>query len=262
MRPKSWPQPVSDASQSITSTRRRSRMSAARRKMVCLMLGVEVPQLRNAACAASIARRASHASPAAMRATTWPLHGSRSSNVRPLQAGTHSPAMNCSKTGMVGIRRALASVAMTCPVGLAWHAQHRRRARGQAVSDRQQLRAETLFNSAPNALRQEQRKRNGGRAEADEVPRAAVGEPVLDREEDDRPDQRTFERAETSDQHHENHVGAVLHTKDRLRLDEQRVGQDECTGRAAAEGCENEQDTLTCLNPDADSRGRDLVVPD
>jgi len=44
-----------------------------------------------------------------------------------------------------------------------------------------------------------------------------------------------LERPQAADQDHEDHVGGPLHAEDRLSLDEQRVGQGERAGRAAAD---------------------------
>src|SRR6516225_6356427 len=59
-----------------------------------------------------------------------------------------------------------------------------------------------------------------------------------------------------------NQVCRLLHTKNRLRLNEQSVGQRQCPSRAAAETCQHEEGELH--GPDANAQGGcDLfVVPD
>ena len=66
----------------------------------------------------------------------------------------------------------------------------------------------------------------------------------LDQIEDDRADDRALEGAEAADQHHEEHVGGPLDTEHRAGLDEQRVGEVERPGDAAADRRHNEQDSL------------------
>ena len=81
--------PVSRASSATTSSARRSRMSAALRKIACRAAGGVCDHAGNAAAAASTARRASSRPPAGTRATTSPVNGSRSSKV--LAAGGVRP---------------------------------------------------------------------------------------------------------------------------------------------------------------------------
>ena len=112
----------------------------------------------------------------------------------------------------------------------------------------------------PQPLGHEEGEDDGDRTEADEVPRALVGELVLDREEDDGAEDRALEGAEAADEHHEDHVGGVLHAEDRLGLDEQRVREDQRPGRAAAEAGQHEEHEPQRSHANAERRRRLLVV--
>ena len=81
---------------------RLSRMSAALQEdRLPRTAGGVCDQAGNAAAAASTARRASSRPPAATWATTSPVYGSRSSNVRAAGGARHSPAMKCRHSRMV-----------------------------------------------------------------------------------------------------------------------------------------------------------------
>ena len=121
------------------------------------------------------------------------------------------------------------------------------------VSDRQQADVQPVVDQAPQTARQEECESDGDQTEADQVPGAQIGELVLDHEEQDRSDDRPFERAESTDQHHEDQVGRPLHAEDRLRLNEKGVGQGQRSGGAATEAGQRKQDKLQ--PPDPDSQG-------
>ena len=91
--PKPNVDPVSRASSETTSSRRLSSTSAAFRKMPWRTAGGVCAQAGAAAAAASTARRASARVPAATSATSSPVNGSRSSNVRPSSASAQLPPM-------------------------------------------------------------------------------------------------------------------------------------------------------------------------
>ncbi len=78
-----------------------------------------------------------------------------------------------------------------------------------AAADRQ-----PLLDQTPQPLGQQQREGDRGGAQADQIPGALIGEPVLDREEDRGPDERSLEGAQAADQHHEDHVRRPLHAED------------------------------------------------
>ena len=91
--PKPNVQPVSRASRSTISSRRLSRMSAARRKIACRAPGAVAAHSGNAAAAAAIARPASARVPAGTFATVSPVKGSRTSKVAPPSDASQSPPM-------------------------------------------------------------------------------------------------------------------------------------------------------------------------
>src|SRR6516165_10479210 len=132
----------------------------------------------------------------------------------------------------------------------------------EMVSDWQQPDVQPVVDQTPQTARQEERKGDSDQAQADQIPGAQIGELILDNEEQDRPNDRPFKRAEAANQHHEDQVCRPLHTKNRLRLNEQSVGQRQCPSRAAAETCQHEEGELH--GPDANAQGGcDLfVVPD
>src|SRR5688572_22350294 len=97
---------------------------------------------------------------------------------------------------------------------------------------------------APDAARLEQGEGDGDRPHSDEVPGSGVGELLLEEEEDDRSDDRALEGSEPSHQHHEDHVCRPLDSKNRLRLDEECVREDEGSSRTAAEPGKDEDAEL------------------
>ena len=99
--PKPKVAPVSRASRSTTSSRRLSRMSAARRKIPWRTAGGVAAHAGNASAAASIARRASSRVPAAARTTVSPVNGSATSKVAPPLEATHSPPTKLSASRRV-----------------------------------------------------------------------------------------------------------------------------------------------------------------
>src|ERR1044071_5005137 len=146
--------------------------------------------------------------------------------------------------------------------GHRWLCAGRANAALEAVAEGEQLEVEALLEPAPQAAGHEEGEDDRGDAEADEVPGAAVGEPVLDGEEGDGADQRALEGAEAADEDHEDHVGGPLDAEDRLRLDEEGVGADEPPRGAAAERGEDEEEELAGVDADAERRGGVLVVAD
>src|ERR1044071_5139091 len=146
--------------------------------------------------------------------------------------------------------------------GHRWLCAGRANAALEAVAEGEQLEVEALLEPAPQAAGQEEGEADRGDAEADEVPGAAVGEPVLDGEEGDGADQRALEAAEAADEDHEDHVGGPLDAEDRLGLDEEGVGEGEGASGAAAERGEDEQQALLGVDADAERRSGGLVVAD
>src|SRR5205823_14356368 len=109
-----------------------------------------------------------------------------------------------------------------------------------SIADQQQTQPEALLDGAPQAAGQDEREKGSGRAEADQVPRSALREGGLYREQEDRAQDGALERAQPADQHHEDHVGGPLHAEHRPGLDEERVRDDEYPRRAAAQSREHE----------------------
>src|ERR1700752_4397790 len=63
-----------------------------------------------------------------------------------------------------------------------------------------------VLDPAPYAARKSEREHERRRAEPYEIPNTCLAEPGFDAEEDDRAEDGPFERAEPTDQRHENHV--------------------------------------------------------
>src|SRR6185437_10131237 len=92
----------------------------------------------------------------------------------------------------------------------------------EAVSDRQKPQRRVVLDPAPNTAREEQRKNQRGRAEADKIPDAHVAEPGLDGEENNGAENRALESPQPPDQRHENHVGGPQGAEISLRLKGER----------------------------------------
>src|SRR5215831_6310199 len=103
----------------------------------------------------------------------------------------------------------------------------------EMVSDWQQPDMQAVVNQAPQTARQEEGEGDGDQAQADQIPGPKISELILDNEEQDRSDDWAFEGAQTANQYHEDHVCRPLHAKNRLRLDEQCVGERQRPGRTA-----------------------------
>src|SRR6201995_757204 len=69
----------------------------------------------------------------------------------------------------------------------------------QTVSDGQQADVQPVVDQAPQTARQEERESDGNQTQTDQVPGAQIRELVLNHEEQDRSDDRPFERAESTD---------------------------------------------------------------
>ena len=70
----------------------------------------------------------------------------------------------------------------------------------------QQADVQPVVDQAPKTARQKECESDCDQPQADQVPRAQIGELVLDHEEQDRSDDRPLERAEPTDQHHEDQI--------------------------------------------------------
>src|ERR1044072_7565170 len=71
-----------------------------------------------------------------------------------------------------------------------------------AIADGQQTQPKSLLDGAPQAARQDEGEQGRGGSEAHQVPGSALREGGLDREQEDRADDRALERPEAADQDH------------------------------------------------------------
>ena len=77
----------------------------------------------------------------------------------------------------------------------------------------QQPDVQPVVDQTPQTARQEERKGDSDQAQADQIPGAQIGELLLDNEEQDRPNDRPFKRAEAANQDHESGMPTIAHQK-------------------------------------------------
>ena len=115
---------------------------------------------------------------------------------------------------------------------------------------------------APHATRQKHGDDHGQQSKQDQVPGAQLRQALLDGEEDGRPNDRSLDTSQTSDQRDEDHLCRPRHAEDGARQHVELADDDERAARTTT-GCRNHvDDALRRRHPHADAASRQFVVPD
>lgn len=130
------------------------------------------------------------------------------------------------------------------------------------VPDGKQRPAPPAADEPPQPARHGQRGDDRDPADEDQVPRAVLGKPLLQREQDQRPDDRALNGPDAADQHHEQHLHAVLHGEHRGGLYELRLQRDKRADRSrACRGREVGKQPYPA-DPDAEDARGDRIATD